>query len=356
MESDKIRLRIPLGTSVRGTNILVLCLTLGMLFPMLLLLSIASALGHGLWDCLPLLPILLGWGVLPLCVIKQRVIVEREGACVTHYGKSSWGIAASQMRFIAMVGDDRDVFLCLSGYTIDELAEKREQQLLKNWFSKDEVPLRKRKVGWRETFANEYLLKVAVWNIFALWRPNGLIILPPDTTLLAVLRKLYPQLPYYNFSTNGRDRMRVVDDSRIPVYLSDYKVRLSTYSVQVGPEKKPVWRMPKERIHTIVCSDVFQQVKNTVYYTPVLMITELTVEELSNSAPKVLFGEETERLELSQEQLAEAYCKKRHLRWSPKNLWMCPVLGTDKNRKKLQEYYPDAKWVDLSDRWLKNDP
>ena len=359
MESGGIRLQMPLGASVRGTNILVLCLTLGMLFPMLLLVCCASALGHGLWDCLPLLPILLGWGVLPLCVIKQRVIVEREGACVTHYGKPSWGIAASQMRFIAMIGDDRDVFLCLSGYTIDELAEKREQQLLRNWFSKDEVPLRKRKVGWRETFANEHLLKVAVWNIFALWRPNGLIILPPDTTLLALLRKVYPQLPYYHLSTNTQNSMRFYDDTVVPVWLSDCKVCFDPCGIRVVRDTAKnvlVWSMPKEQICTIVCMEVFRHWKSSVEYNPIIMISDLAIEELAESAPKVLFEEETQRIGLDQEQLAIAYCQKRLAKWSPGNRWMCPVLGTDKNRKKLQEYYPDAKWVDLSDRWMNNSP
>ena len=354
MESDKIRLRRPLGASVRGTNILVLCLTLGMLFPMLLLVCCASALGHRLWDWLPLLPCLLGWVVLPLCILKQRVIAEPEGVCVTHYGKSCWGMAVSQLQFIALVGDDRDVFLCLSGYPIDELAEKREQQLLKNWLSKDEVPLRKRKVGWRETFAKEYLLKMSVWNIFALWRPNGLIFLPPDTMLLALLRKVYPKLPYYHLSTNGRSPMRMYDDTHVPVWLSDYKVCFEPCAIRVTAKNKSVWSMPKEQIRTMVCMETFRQWKNGVFYEPIIMISDLTVEELAESAPKVLYEEEISRIGLDQEQLAIAYCQKRLARWSPKNLWMCPVLGTEKNRKQLRELYPHAQWVDLSDRWMKN--
>ena len=357
MESDKIRLRIPLGTSVRGTNVfLMMCLTFDMLFPMLLLLSVASALGHGLWDWLPLLPCLLGLVVLPLCILKQRVIAEPEGVCVTHYGKSCWGMAVSQLQFIALVGDDRDVFLCLSGYTIDELAEKREQQLLKNWLSKDEVPLRKRKVGWRETFAKEYLLKMSVWNIFALWRPNGLIFLPPDTMLLALLRKVYPKLPYYHLSTNGRSPMRMYDDTHVPVWLSDYKVCFEPCGIRVTAKNKSVWTMPKEQICTIVCMEFYRQWKNGVLYEPIMMISNLSVEELAESAPKVLFEAETQRVGLEQEQLAVAYCKKRFERWSPENRWMCPVLDTEKNRKQLRELYPHAQWIDLSDRWMNNSP
>ena len=358
MESDKIRLRIPLGGGVRGTNVLMMCLTFGMLFPLLLLLSASSALGQlGGW--LTFLPCLLGWGVLPLCLIKQRVIAEPEGVCVTHYGKSCWGMAVSQMQFIALVGDDRDVFLCLSGYTIDELAEKREQQLLKNWLSKDEVPLRKRKVGWRETFAKEYLLKMSVWNIFALWRPNGLIFLPPDTVLLMLLRKLYPQLPYYHLSTNAQNPMRIYDDAVVPVWLSNCKVCFEPCGIRVvrdAARNVSVWSMPKEQICTIVCMEVFRHWKNSIEYEPIIMISNLRVEELAESAPKVLFEEETQRIGLEQEQLAIAYCQKRLAKWSPENRWMCPVLDTEKNRRRIQELYPEAQWIDLSDRWMNNSP
>ena len=312
-----------------------------------------SAIGAEGLRWVALLP-LVSYILLPLCMLKQQVVAEPECIGIKAFGKMRWGMAASQLQFIAMVGDDRDVWLCLSGYTIDELAQKREQQLLKNWFSKDEVPLRKRKAGWQEIFAKEYLLKIALGNEFAAWRPNGLIILPADTMLLALLRKLYPQLTYYNLSPRGYDRMEVVVDDNVPVYLSDYKVQLGVEGVLIRAGKKPVWNMPKEQIRSVVSIDVFRENRYSRRYRQILMISSLSLKELADSAPKVLFEEETQRLGLNQEQRAIAYCRKRYERWSPKNLWMCPVLGTEKNRQQLQEYYPDAQWIDLSHCWLEN--
>ena len=219
--------------------------------------------------------------------------------------------------------------------------------------------MRKRKVGWRETFAKEYLLKMSVWNIFALWRPNGLIFLPPDTVLLMLLRKLYPQLPYYHLSTNAQNPMRIYDDAVVPVWLSNCKVCFEPCGIRVvrdAARNVSVWSMPKEQIRTMVRMETFRQWKNGVFYEPIIMISDLTVEELAESAPKVLYEEETSRIGLDQEQLAIAYCQKRLAKWSPENRWMCPVLDTEKNRRRIQELYPEAQWIDLSDRWMNNSP
>ena len=147
------------------------------------------------------------------------------------------------------------------------------------------------------------------------------------------------------------------DDTHVPVWLSDYKVCFEPCGIRVvrdAARNVSVWSMPKEQIRTMVRMETFRQWKNGVFYEPIIMISDLTVEELAESAPKVLYEEETSRIGLDQEQLAIAYCQKRLAKWSPENRWMCPVLDTEKNRRRIQELYPEAKFVDLSDRWMKN--
>ena len=72
-----------------------------------------------------------------------------------------------------------------------------------------------------------------------------------------------------------------------------------------------------------------------------------TVEELAAVAPRILYGVTVERLPLNSEMLATVYCDRQVVRWNGRDLTMCPIYSTKEHKTLLQEYCPQAHWVDL---------
>ena len=359
MEKDPIRLKANAAGSASGMWLHYLILFGGFYLGMAMVSFVEA--------CFPYADLNWLWFLLLLgifaCLIGNVVVIfiqwawiEKDGVCVTFGKKPVWGMAASQLRFIAMVGGDMGNFICLSAKTIDELAELREQQLLKNWFSKDEVPLRKRRAEWRQNFAKEYLLKGCGKGLFAAMRPSGLVMLAGNTSLLTCIRAMYPNVPYYNMTATGDSMNMGNDPTRIPLfYDTDYYAHLREDGVHICHYKKEIGILPKSQIKTIVCMHDYCQGKASTRYGAA-MICSQTVEELAAAAPSKLFGAEIARLGMDEETVAMICCLETFRRWRGSDLRMCPVQDNPDIRQQLQEYYPDAKWVDLSDRWLNNSP
>lgn len=77
----------------------------------------------------------------------------------------------------------------------EEITALRENKLKRGYFTKDELAFRKRKSGWEQVFRAEYLYSRAQWDSLKPWK-RDILWLEWDSDLLAVLRQLYPQVPY----------------------------------------------------------------------------------------------------------------------------------------------------------------
>lgn len=359
MESDRIRLTAGVDSSLSGAWSGLLALFLSVYLGMALISLMGKAFPNANLDWLWFV-LLFGMfaGVIGVLVYigLQRVWIEPAGACVTFGNKPIWGISASQLQLIALVGNDTEAALCLSAKTIDELAALREKQLLKNWLSKDEVPLRKRRAEWRETFAKEYMLYAFRKSQFTVRRRIGLIIVPANMTLLTCIRALYPGVPYYAMNNQLRQNSAQTDSrTHIPGTMEHY-ARIHPEGIHIDHFKKEVGFMQGEQIQTVVHITHFYNDyrSKSSHAVPILMVCTIALEELAQSVPKTLYGAETIRLGMDMETMATIYCYHRYHKWSEQNKWMCPLLDNQTIRQQLQEYYPHAQWIDLSDRWMKN--
>jgi hypothetical protein len=313
MESNEIRLKANAACCTSGMWLVYLIMFAGWYLGIALISLLRKWFPYANLEWLWFLLLL---GVFA-CLIGDIVVmfsqwawIEKNGVCVTFGKKPIWGMAASQLQFIAMVGGDMGNSICLSAKTIDELAELREQQLLRNWFSKDEVPLRKRRAEWRQTFAREYLLKGFGKGLFAALRPSGVVMLAGNHSLLTCIRALYPNVPYYNMTAAG-DRMNFANDpARIPLfYDSDYYAHLREDGVHICHFKKEIGILPKTQIKTIICMHDYRQGNAGIRFRAAAMICSQTVEELA-ALCRPLF--------LAQRLLGWAWMKKQ---WQPSVVW-----------------------------------
>lgn len=84
-----------------------------------------------------------------------------EGIRVRFFGRVIQQIPVSELKLMCVAGNDTVRDLCLSAWDVEELARRREEKLLKGYFTRHDVPFSKRQPGWQARFANEYLLKPA---------------------------------------------------------------------------------------------------------------------------------------------------------------------------------------------------
>jgi hypothetical protein len=179
---------------------------------------------------------------------------------------------------------------------------------------------------------------------------------PANITLLSCIRALYPGVPYYAMTNQQRQNSAEIDSrTHIPGTMEHY-ARICSEGIHIDHFKKEVGFMKGEQLQTVACFTHFEldARSHTFRVVPVLMVCSITSEELAESVPKTLYGVETTRLGMDMETMATIYCYHRYHKWSEQNKWMCPLLDTQAIRQQLQEYYPDAQWIDLSDRWREN--
>ena len=107
------------------------------------------------------------------------------------FGKVLRQLPVADMKLLCVVGDDQAQYLCLSGWSLEELAQRREKSLQRGFLTRQDLPLLKRNPDWQECFAKEYLLRSG--NFF---RKIPVLWIPFDPVVAIFLRRLYPQLPF----------------------------------------------------------------------------------------------------------------------------------------------------------------
>ena len=108
---------------------------------------------------------LAGVGLHLLRGAALRIRLFPEGIAVMDGAKGVFQIPAEELRLVCELyvfnGKRHTRMIGLSAVSLEALAEKREQELRKNPFSKYNVDLRKRNANWVSQFAQEYLTRCA---------------------------------------------------------------------------------------------------------------------------------------------------------------------------------------------------
>lgn len=245
--------------------------------------------------------------------------------------------------------------MCLTAHSIDELASRREVKLLRCYFTKHEVPLRKKRADWAESFAREYLNGLRK-HPFGIFRDPQTIMMPMQTTLQYLIHSMYPEIPYKNFT--DMTPCHSIRENIAPCFslqLSDYRIDLQNEGIWVSANRKKRFCIPAQDIKTVVRVDIFTSyAKYLPHHLPILFITKMTEEELASNPPGKLCEMNTDLLPNRQTLLAHACASDLSQRWTVRKTDSCNLYLTETNIRRIRTLYPHACWIDLSDSWTKD--
>ena len=301
------------------------------------------------WYILWMIGMLLPFIVVTLC----KIHVSSNEVNVTVAGTVMRTIPASRLQLIALAGNDQEDVLCLSTLTMAELAQKEEQTLLKNYFTKYDVPLRKGNQNWEAAFAKDYFNRLRR-IVFGVFFNKDVILLPAHPSLQYLLQNMHPQLPYYNFTENKSAYPFIIVDNTVPNF-PRCVLHIKEDGIHISSNKTELWYMPATHIRTIVRVERFTgYALRFWYFTPVFIVSCLTLEELAQSAPSQIYGIAKSQQPNHIALFAAHYCLQQLPRWTRKQQNFCPMHATPENEALLRKSYPQAQWVDLSEL-LKSD-
>lgn len=313
------------------------------------------AMGNSTW--LMMLPygLILTLFVLYLLASFYTVILDPEQIILTWMGIPIRKIPASQLRLFCAIGDNREDVLCLTAHSVEELASRREAKLLRCYFTKYEVPLRKKSANWAENFAREYLNALRN-HPFGIFQDPLTIMMPMQTSIQYLIDTMYPEIPYKNFTDmTACPPIKENVAPCFPLQLSDHRVDLREDGIYVSANKKKRFCIQAKDIKTVVRVDIFTSyAKYFPHRLPILFVTKMTEEELASNAPKNLRGIAPDLLPNRQALLAQACANVLSMRWTARKTDSCPLHLTETNANRIQALYPNAQWIDLSDSWAKN--
>lgn len=288
--------------------------------------------------------------------IYYDAVLFSEGVQIRMFGKVIQQIPVSGFKLLCGVGDDGSQNLCLSTWDLEELALRREEILQKGVFSRQDLPFRKQRVGWRERFVKEYLMKPK-WSIRKLHTGTPILWLPFDPVLVIYLRRLYPQLPYLDLRSDLTGRMSMQPADQIPFYTERYRVDAEGLHVFRGWNKQELRCFPAAEIKTIFRVDRFVSgSKVEPSYGRYLVVSQLSVEELAargrQKGSHKWKGKLIDCLPEAREMYAAEFYFSIFFSWNWRKATECHIRYTAEAENLLRQLYPHAQWVDYSNKWL----
>lgn len=255
-------------------------------------------------------------------------------------------IPIEKLRIFCAVGNEWEDALCLTTRTIEEMAQLEEKHLLRNYFTKYDVPFIKKKADWQDALAKKYLMRM--WRRpFGIFRDQTTILWQMDPVVQHQIRKLYPQQPYKNYTCiTGKQATPYFDKTKAPCFwmpMEPCSVAIQEDAIVLYTKKEEKRRFLLRDIKTIVRVDVFGQSKHFPHHFPLLF---LSVHSLLDAAQEGV----------AEERLFQAYqtAAKEAMRWTVKKDDCCNLPYTPELVAHLHALCPDAQWIDLSDGWLNN--
>lgn len=329
---------------------LILIIPLASLFPALV--------GNGLYilKYFPFVTILL----LHILCYFHTVVLEPDTVILKWFGIPTGKLSVSNVKLLCAVGNEREDVLCLSCYSVKELAQMQEGRLLRSFYTKHDVPFRKRKADWEQDFAREYLNNLRK-NPFYIFRKRGVIMLKMNPAVLCSIRQLYPQLPYKNYTevtsrhvssfSGFQENQAVCFSSR----LHAYKVAMEIDGIHIFAGKKEYSFTPAGDLKTAVRVDIFKGYdRHHPHHTPLLFITTMSEEQLaSHTSSKGYSGF---RLADSANQALRSMTAAMYLtlHWGGNLTSGCAIYHTEKNLDALRALYPHVQINEIAASWLEN--
>lgn len=269
-------------------------------------------------------------------------------------------IPVSGFKMFCAVGNGREDVLCLSPYSVNELAEKQEKRFKKSFFHKHNIARYKHKTGWQDDFSRQYLNHLRK-NLFGNLKEWNVIMLRMHPSLQYAIRKMYPQLSYKNYT--GLNEYKVLKTSgfsenqavcfRTPS--QEYEAHMEPDGIYVRNFHKEISFIPAQQIKTAVQVDVFTGYRKFYpHHIPVLYVTSLSEEELASHA--LSRGKGVFRVNIPFDQAHMAMTAASYLAqyWSINEKSACVLYHTEKNLKTIQTMYQHVRINNVSANWLEN--
>ena len=108
-------------------------------------------------------------------------------------------LSVDALQLFCAVGNEREDVLCLTSRTIEDMAFLEEKHLLRNYFTKYDVPLLKKKADWQDALAKKYLNRMRRSPLGA-FRDRNTLFMTMDPVVQHQIHKLYAYLPYKNYT------------------------------------------------------------------------------------------------------------------------------------------------------------
>ena len=263
-------------------------------------------------------------------------------------------IPLSEFKLLCAVGNDREDVLCISRYSLEEIASMNEQKLLRSSFTKDEVPFRKRKANWKASFAKEYLLR-SRRNPFGIFRKKSFVMFDMRPSLQYALRKMLPQIPYKNLTdvhTLHISRFSEIPKNEVVRFGSqmyNHYFYMKRDGIHIETAKKDISFIPAEQIKTAVRVDFFMGYsKYYPHHFPLLFITTMSAKELADLPFAKLRMNKADDPTLLIMNAAHYLA----FRWSPKKKDFCVIPLTKQNLDTLRAICPNAQILENASDWI----
>ena len=270
-------------------------------------------------------------------------------------------IPLPEFKLLCTVGNDREDVLCLSRYSIEEIANMNEQKLLRGVFTKDEVPFRKKNANWQTNFAKEYLLRSRL-NPFGIFRKKSFVMFDMHPSLQHVLRKMLPQIPYKNLTdvhTLHISRFSEIPKNEVmcfgPKMYNKHYFFMKRDGIHIETAKKDVSFIPADQVKTAVRVDFFMGYnKYYPHHIPLLFITTMSPKELSKHPSAK--GNFCLQMNEADDPMLLIMTAAHNLaaRWSPKKTDFCVIPLTKQNLDTLRTICPHAHILENASDWIYN--
>ena len=353
------------------------------------------------------------WGCQLLWGARLRIRLFPEGIAVMDGARGVFLIPADEIRTICILeifnGKQYIRLIGISPLSIETLADRREQELLKNPLSKYNVPIRKRNPEWQELFAREYLDKIT--RVFPFVNlQKGMLWISYGTERLDLLRQTYPQAQVCRFERqhiHEKRRIKELDSTDFPrgdgqedvrtvilwlegvtvgsclwlccingriwpvallafvcfsllwggIYLGfggeADRIRMDRKVIALQRNGKILRRVSAEQIKAVYCVPACLDGSLTM---EMIMVSDRPPEEWIREEAQVLNGTADGRDWLDmvrrlpdQEKYILSRAVRRRTRWALTlfSRELC-FAGTAAREAVLREYYPDAQWFEIS--------
>lgn len=288
------------------------------------------------------------------------VILEPNMVILKWFGIPVRHIPTSRFKTFCAVGNEREDVLCLSCYSVNEMANMQEKRLLRSFLNKHDVPFRKRKADWQNDFAREYLNRIRQ-SPFRVIMERDIVMLEMHSALQCAIRQMYPQFPYVNctgVNSHHVSRFSCIKEDQTVCFLLQpyiYEVHIELDGIHICTKKEEVSFIPAQQIKTAVRVDVFKRyAKHFPHHMPLLYISNMSEEELALQSSSRGYG--GFYLDASADQALMAMMAATYLtvHWSKKNTGSCILHHTEKNLEALRTLYPHIQINEVSANWLEN--